>query len=241
MPEGRSSRITGKRALTLLGGAAALVLVGVGAVALNSAPSDAALETQPTAAPASEETLGAVVPTNQPNELPTDQTVSLAGLSPAVAAQLQYVIDHWNAPNSASYGYLDDSDCVNFTSQSLLVRGWTQSDEWWNAQTGDALDTSPAWRSSTAFRDWLSGHAELATALDDSQRDQLAVGDIVQFDWDNSGDRDHTGIVTKIERNADGSISVYYAGHTDDTLVRSVDWAILVNHPGGTAYYWHVR
>lgn len=87
----------------------------------------------------------------------------------------------------------------------------------------DAVNSSASWRSSTAFSDWLSEHGELAAALDDSERDQLAVGDIVQFDWDNSGDPDHTGIVTRIDHNADGSISVYYAGHTDNTLLRSVD------------------
>ena len=38
----------------------------------------------------------------------------------------------------------------------------------------------------------------------------------------------------------DGSISVHYAGHTDATWDRSVDWAITEDHPGGVAYYWSI-
>ena len=65
------------------------------------------------------------------------------------------------------------------------------------------------------------------------------TGDIVQFDWDNSGDRDHTGIVSKVEGSGDG-ISISYASHTEDADYRTVDFAITERHPGGTAYYWSV-
>ena len=68
----------------------------------------------------------------------------------------------------------------------------------------------------------------------------MKVGDIVQFDWDDSGDRDHTGIVTSVTTEADGSITIHYAGHTDATFDRSVDWAITELHPGGVAYYWSI-
>jgi hypothetical protein len=61
----------------------------------------------------------------------------------------------------------------------------------------------------------------------------------VQFDWDNSGDRDHTAIVSRIEGTGD-NIVISYAGHTDDTDYLSVDYAITEKHPGGTAYYWSI-
>ena len=114
------------------------------------------------------------------------------------------------------------------------------TDDWWSAESGDATDSSITWRSSTAFHDWLAQHPELATELTMEERDDVRVGDLVQFDWDGSGDRDHTGVITKIETRNDGSLALYYAAHTDDTLMRSVDWATTVLHPGASATFWHL-
>lgn len=161
-------------------------------------------------------------------------------LSAAVTAQMQYVYGHWNSYNLEAYGSLDDNDCANFASQSLIARGWTMTDDWWAAGTGSDFDFSKAWVSSTALMNYLSEHPELATALDDTQRAQVKVGDIVQFDWDRSGDRDHTGIVTAVTHTATG-IDIRYAAHTDDTVDRSVDWAIHTYHPGAAVYYWSIH
>lgn len=156
--------------------------------------------------------------------------------SPAVAAQLDYVLEYWQHYNP-DYEAISDNDCVNFTSQSLLARGWSENEEWsWN---GGVEDSTAAWRGSTAFRDWLETRPDLATPLGDDRRDEVKVGDIVQFDWDDSGDRDHTGIVTEVTHSASGT-TIYYAGHTDDTDYRSVDWAIEVQHPGAAVYYWSI-
>ncbi|WP_395244330.1 amidase domain-containing protein [Agromyces sp. MMS24-K17] len=169
-----------------------------------------------------------------------DQADVAVNVTAAVAAQLAYVEAHWQDTENDEFGYLEESDCVNFASQSLLERGWQVDDEWRHTEDGDPYASSPAWISSTAFRDYLEEHPERATALTDDQRDQVKVGDIVQFDWDDSGDRDHTGIVTAVTVEADGSISIAYAGHTDATWDRTVDEAIHVIHPGGTAYYWSI-
>ncbi|HEY9365701.1 MAG TPA: amidase domain-containing protein [Agromyces sp.] len=160
--------------------------------------------------------------------------------SDGVAAQLSYAFEHWDDTESDTFGYLDDNDCVNFTSQSLLARGWAEDDDWWYDESGDAYGHADAWISSTAMRDYLEEHPERATALTDDERSSVKVGDVVQFDWDDSGDRDHTGIVTSVETELDGSITILYAGHTDPTWDRSVDWAITELHPGGVAYYWSI-
>lgn len=176
------------------------------------------------------------------SELPPDgQNISMTGLSAAVQAELSYVEQYWNSPNTSKYGFIDDYDCMNFASQALVARGWTQDSVWSSDADGTAADSTTAWRSSTAFMNYLEDHPEKATALSDAERSQVQVGDIVQFNWDGSGDRDHTGIVTRIDTDASGHISIYYAAHTDNTLTRSVDWAITVLHPGGTAYYWHLN
>ena len=156
----------------------------------------------------------------------------------AVVAQLAYLQKHWKNYNTADYGVVPDNDCVDFASQSLIVRGWKMDDDWWSEGTGEEFDFSSPWVSSTSFRDYLEGSGR-ASALTDSHRDQVKLGDVVQFDWDNSGDRDHTGIVTRITGSGD-DIKIYYAGHTDDTDYRSVDWAITVNHPGASVYYWSI-
>lgn len=160
--------------------------------------------------------------------------------SPAVQAQLGYVREHWDDTESEQFGVLGDTDCVNFASQSLLARGWATDDEWWYSDSGDPWSHAEAWISSTALMEYLEEHPERATALTDAERASVKVGDLVQFDWDNSGDRDHTGIVTAVTTNPDGTTTVLYAGHTDATWDRSVDTAITELHPGGTAYYWSI-
>ncbi|WP_166789329.1 MULTISPECIES: amidase domain-containing protein [unclassified Cryobacterium] len=153
-------------------------------------------------------------------------------------AQLSYALAHWKDYNTDQYGVVTGNDCVNFTSQSLVARGWAMDETWWTSGTGSDFDFSSPWVSSTAFMNYLADSGR-ATALTDDQRDQVKLGDVVQFDWDNTGDRDHTAVVSRIEGTGD-DIVIYYAGHTDDTDYLSVDVAITEKHPGGTAYYWSI-
>ena len=155
---------------------------------------------------------------------------------PRITAQLEYVNAHWNKYNYAEYGNLSGNDCVNFTSQSLIERGWTMDAEWSFDKASNFY--SPAWASSTAFAAYLTAHPERATPLTDAQRDQVKVGDIVQFDWDRSGDRDHTGIVTSVTKT-DSGIAIGYAGHTANTLDNSVDESLA--NSGGTVSYFSVK
>jgi hypothetical protein len=174
---------------------------------------------------------------DSPRPTPSDSVEPVAA-DPAVQKQLAYTLAHWQDYNLDEYGLMEGNDCVNFVSQSLVERGWEMDDEWWTSGTGMDFDYSSPWVSSTAFMRYLDSSGR-ATALTDDQRNQVKLGDIAQFDWDNSGDRDHTAIVTRIEGSGD-DLEIYYAGHTDDTDYRSVDWAITVNHPGASVYYWSI-
>ncbi|MGV8886021.1 MAG: amidase domain-containing protein [Microbacteriaceae bacterium] len=151
-----------------------------------------------------------------------------------VDAQLAYVKANWNT-RSAEYGDLEGNDCVNFASQSLIARGWEQTDEWWHRNMLGTHNYALAWVSSTAMRDWLAQHPELAVPIEDDARDHVAVGDIVQFDWDSSGNRDHTGIVVRVDPG-----QVFYASHSNDREEQSVDDAIAMDVRGGTVHYWHL-
>ncbi|TDW30336.1 amidase domain-containing protein [Cryobacterium psychrophilum] len=155
---------------------------------------------------------------------------------PRITAQMSYVQAHWDNYNSDQYGSLDGTDCVNFASQSLIERGWTMDDAWsFDLATNHY---SLPWASSTAFDAYLLEHPERAVPLTDEQRSEVKVGDIVQFDWDRSGDRDHTGIVTAVIKT-DAGVRVEYAGHTYNTIDQSVDESLA--NSGGTVSYWSIK
>ncbi|AWB94449.1 hypothetical protein DCE93_01155 [Agromyces badenianii] len=153
--------------------------------------------------------------------------------NPAIDAQVGYVLTYWSGYNTAEYTVLGGVDCANFTSQSLVARGWAMDAGWYYDRATGAM--SPSWSSSTAMRDWLNTRPDLATPLDDSQRGLVKVGDIAQFDWDGSGDRDHTAVVTRVEHGPGGT-TVWVGGHTKDADYWNVDEA-LASGGGGVSYF----
>jgi hypothetical protein len=155
---------------------------------------------------------------------------------PGIDAQVAYVLAYWSSYNTAEFPVISGYDCANFASQSLLARGWTM-DAGWNLDRGTGA-MSPSWASSTALRDYLRTRTDRATELTDAQRDQVKVGDIAQFDWDDSGDRDHTAVVTRVERTAAGT-KVWVGGHTKDADFWDVDTALATG--GGSATYFSIR
>ncbi|WP_139418078.1 amidase domain-containing protein [Agromyces laixinhei] len=233
MPHSTETRETRRRRTLIAAAIAGVVLVAGGATIAWSA-------WQGAIGSAAESASGFTTTEVDRAEASGTEVADFSAYSDSVAAQLAYAHEHWADTESETYGYLDENDCVNFTSQTLLARGWVEDDEWWFDESGDAYSHADAWISSTALRDYLESHPERATVLTDDERSSVKVGDIVQFDWDDSGDRDHTGIVTAVETDAAGEVTILYAGHTDPTWDRSVDFAITELHPGGVAYYWSI-
>ena len=152
--------------------------------------------------------------------------------NPSVRDQLAYADAHWQTRANPSFMYIDSNDCANFVSQTLAARGLVQ-DKTWNQV--DQVPTR-AWVSASALNDYVLGLPG-TVQLTDGQRDQVKLGDLVFFDWDRSGDRDHVGVVNYIQKQADGSIRIYYAGHTSHKHFRSVDWATHVLHPNAAVYF----
>lgn len=155
---------------------------------------------------------------------------------PGIDAQVAYVLAHWSSYNAAEFPVISGYDCANFASQSLLARGWTM-DAGWNLDRSTGA-MSPSWASSTALRDYLRTRTDRATELTEAQRDQVKVGDIAQFDWDDSGDRDHTAVVTRVERGEAGT-KVWVGGHTKDADYWDVDTALATG--GGSVSYFSIR
>ncbi|KQM82245.1 amidase domain-containing protein [Agromyces sp. Leaf222] len=155
---------------------------------------------------------------------------------PGIDAQLAYVGTYWSSYNSAQYPVFSGVDCANFASQSLVARGWAMDGGWF--YDGSTGTMSSSWSSSTALRDYLLSQPARATALDDSQRAQVKVGDIAQFDWDSSGDRDHTAVVTRVEQT-DAGTKVWVGGHTKDIDYWDVDEALASG--GGSVTYFSIH
>lgn len=155
-----------------------------------------------------------------------------------VDAQMQYAFAHWQDYNDEVWGTFPDNDCGNFVNQTLIARGWVQTDEWyseWNT-TGDFSDS---WARGPAMDAWFASQTDRATRLSLEQREQVKVGDVVMFDWDPAGENgvDHTMLVSKVDP-ATGAISL--AGHTIDAQYRDLDQAITVENPGATAWFYSI-
>ncbi|WP_308467113.1 amidase domain-containing protein [Rathayibacter soli] len=161
--------------------------------------------------------------------------------SSGVAKQLEYALTYWKSYNTAEYGDLNPvgGDCANFVSQTLVARGWTMNDEWYNHDA--AGDWSPAWGYVPAMDDYFASNAA-SLGLQEfnfDQRSQIAVGDIVVFEWNGDTSPDHVQVVTKVT-NVNGTIKIEMASHNDDYDFRDLDNEITVEHPGATGHFWHL-
>jgi len=156
----------------------------------------------------------------------------------AVDSQLQYAFAHWNAYNLDEFGDFNASggDCQNFVSQTLLARGWTTTDDWYNDAGTDWAD---AFVYAPTFDEWVASAGYGATRLGMEDIDQVKIGDIVMLDWNGNGSPDHVQIVSGIE-DVDGQTHVLMVGHNLDDDFRDLETAITVDHPGGTAWFWSI-
>jgi hypothetical protein len=159
--------------------------------------------------------------------LPTDLAFTWV-VENRVDRQMRYAFQHWNDYASARYGYLPDNDCANFTSQTLRARGWRTSAAWFNDGQGD---WAANWVSSTAMSTWLKKRPDLATRLLYRQRDDVRVGDVVQFNYEGvSTWWDHTAVVSRVVVLPNGRHDIYYVAHTNNT-----------RYGGSTEYLAHHR
>jgi hypothetical protein len=131
--------------------------------------------------------------------------------------QMAYAFKYWNVYSNSTFGYLSGNDCANFTSQTLLARGWKRSAQWFDYGPGDWSGT---WVSSTALSNWLKKRPDLATRLNYRERDAVTVGDVVQFRWPGHSKSysswEHTAVVSKVVVLPDGRHDIYYVAHTNN-------------------------
>ncbi|PWC04741.1 amidase domain-containing protein [Mycetocola zhujimingii] len=174
-------------------------------------------------------------------ETPIGSPVPLTyAVETGIDAQMSYAMTHWSAYNEAEWGNLNPvgGDCANFVSQTLIERGWEQSDAWHNNRAG--ADWTPAWGYVPAMDDWFaSSEGPEATRLSIEERDKVKVGDVAMFDWNLNDTPDHVMIVSKVFVEGDKTV-VQLVGHNKDFDYRDLDTTITVEHPGGTAWFWSI-
>lgn len=160
-------------------------------------------------------------------------TAAAAGTStqPAggdVSAQLAYLQTYWQNYNLAEWGDYNPlgGDCVNFTSQGLLARGW-QMDGQWKSPGADGMASKP-WISTTAMEAYLKGQGFVSN--DNDHLDRVRPGDVGIFDWGEKGPGvDHTMTVSKVEYTADGPV-VYFVSHNADGDYRELQYTLFTQH-----------
>jgi hypothetical protein len=143
--------------------------------------------------------------------------------------EIDYVDANWYTLGAEGYTYLPDEDCANFVSQALKARGWATTAAWHPG--------SVDWISSTHLRAWVLAHHSATELKGIASFSQVKVGDIAQFDWKNTGIRNHTAIVTKVAQLSDGSWQVWVGEHTDPYEYRNVRTVVTKTHPGATVYF----
>ncbi|MET1051014.1 MAG: amidase domain-containing protein [Mycetocola sp.] len=239
-----SGSVTGGTVLTLTGtGLADVTDVTIGGVAAAdvtvtddttvTAVAPAAVDFQPADAEIVVSAGDAAVPQSTPL---THSYAVVTGLD----AQMQYALAHWDDYNEAEWGDLNSvgGDCANFVSQTLIQRGWEQNATWFNRDA--AADWSPAWGYAPAMNNWFASESGPAlTRLTLDQRDQVKVGDIGMFDWNDNDTPDHVMLVSSVTL-VDGVTEIAFVSHNLDGAYRDLDTVITEEHPGGNAWFWSV-
>ena len=170
-------------------------------------------------------------------------TAAAAGTStqPAggdVRAQLDYLQTYWENYNLAEWGDYNPlgGDCVNFTSQGLIARGW-QMDDQWNSPGASGMASKP-WISTTAMEAYLKGQGFVSN--DNDHLDRVRPGDVGIFDWGEKGPGvDHTMTVSKVEYTADGPV-VYFVSHNSDGANRELQETLFVQHQNSTVRIYSI-
>jgi hypothetical protein len=147
----------------------------------------------------------------------------------AVEKEIDYVDANWYNQGATAYRYLPQEDCANFASQALHSRGWKETPAW-HPGTAD-------WASSTHLRAWVMAHHGAKELMGVKSFSQVKVGDIAQFAWHTTNVRNHTAIVTRVAKLADGKWDVWVGEHTDPWEYRDVRTVLTKTHPGSTVFF----
>ncbi|MFD4551948.1 amidase domain-containing protein [Streptomyces sp. NPDC058466] len=156
----------------------------------------------------------------------------LTGAAYDYAAMATYAEKYWKNYNPAYRKFNSaGGDCTNYLSQSLKAGGWKQvtssGEEYgtWSYGTSTQTDT---WVGVNEWS-WFTQTAKRSKPLANVY--QMAVGDVMQMDFNKDGSKDHSMITSY--RSSSGIPYLTY--HDTDTYRRSVS-SIIASYPN-SAYY----
>lgn len=132
---------------------------------------------------------------------------------------VQYANTWWDHGNP-KYPYFEN-DCANYVSQCLRAGGapmWgapNREEGWWI----DKNQWSFSWSTAHSLRWYLASSTQGLTATIVSSPEQLEIGDVILYDFENDGRFDHSAIVTKKVAG-----EVFVNAHTINVKERTWDY-----------------
>ncbi|TLS48964.1 amidase domain-containing protein [Paenibacillus antri] len=141
-------------------------------------------------------------------------------------AARDYAERHWNEPNPQFIHF--DVDCTNYVSQCLYAGGapmaysaGRESGWWYRGRSGSREHWSYSWSVAHALHWYLMGGRNEGLAADRVPApEDLAIGDVICYDFDGDGRFEHSAIVT----GADGSGMPLVNAHTTNSRARYWDY-----------------
>ncbi|WP_338044978.1 amidase domain-containing protein [Paenibacillus lignilyticus] len=111
----------------------------------------------------------------------------------------------WNEPNPAYENF--EVNCTNYVSQCLFAgsapmnyTGKRDSGWWYRGFSGGRENWSYSWAVSNALKTYLSApHSSALRATVVDSADQLALGDIITYDWSGDNRFQHSTVVTAFD------------------------------------------
>lgn len=154
-----------------------------------------------------------------------------------VKAQMAYLLKYANHYNSARWSNLNSSggDCVNFTSQGLLARGWKMNATW---RSGGKSARTSAWVLTPRIEQYFLSMRFVSHSMRDL--DRVRVGDVGIFDWGETRfTRDHTMTVSKVQYTPQGP-KIWFASHNSDGKYRELRHTLYTQHHDSKVWIYSI-
>jgi hypothetical protein len=154
-----------------------------------------------------------------------------------------YADTWWNSFNP-NYLFFEHDDCTNFVSQCLFAgnapmnyTGKRELGWWYQGKSGNRELWSFSWAVADSLSRFLTGGAKSWHAEKVDSPQNLAIGDVISYDWDGNGHYQHSAIVTEMDANGMPLVSA----HTNNSKNRYWDYRDSYAYRSQTQYrFFHM-
>ncbi|HEX7308810.1 amidase domain-containing protein [Lentzea sp.] len=152
-------------------------------------------------------------------------------------AMYNYAIAHWDNYNSAYRTF--DNDCTNFISQIVEAGGWTHESGfyqdnhyWWY----NFLNQTYSWAGAHNWGLYAQVYSHRTAPLANVY--EMLTTDVLQADWENDGNINHTMIVTGYSGSPGAASEIFLTYHTTNRL-NVPFWGWLLPQEPGAVWFAH--